>query len=84
MQLISPSDLFPEFDQLFHKIGGTQILTLGRGVVRSCRVALGFWCDLGMIPLLGPRLPLLVVDFLFSSIVIRWSGGAFRSRQSRW
>jgi hypothetical protein len=70
MQLVLLTDLFPEFDQLFHKIGGAQVLTIGRGVVRSCRVALGFWCDLGMILLLRPRLPLLVVDFLFSSIII--------------
>lgn len=34
-------------NQLLHEIGGTQALTLGRGVIRNCRVALGFWYDLG-------------------------------------
>lgn len=83
MQFVSQSNLFPEFDQLFHETGGTQVLTFGQGVVRSRRVASGFRYDLGLISLSGPRLPLLVIDFLFLSIAIRWSGRAFRSRQSR-
>lgn len=84
VQFVSPSDLSPKFDELFHKFGGVQVLALCRGVVRSYRVTLGYWFGLGFLPLLGARLSLLGIDFLLPSIIVRWSSGAFRSQQSRW
>jgi hypothetical protein len=83
MQIISLSDLSPEFDKLLHKFGGVQVLALCR-VVRSYRVTLGYCFVLGSLALLGARLSLLSTFLLLLSIVVRWSGGAFRSQQSRW
>ena len=42
VQFISQSDLSPEFDELLHEFGGTQVIALGRRVVRKCRVTLGY------------------------------------------